>query len=146
MNVIAKLPSLTVGLLTSEEKSMKTIILVLFGVLALSMAVAASAGPVPYLGDWSNGRGDTLSIKAKTIQFASDKPVPYRDITRVTNGQEFDLEITSEGKLNYLTKYIHLSMGEGDKPGEMKATLYDSLKDMQDGQNSQGEATWYRDK
>jgi len=125
---------------------MKAIILALTCMLAFSVTAATSGPPAPYLGDWSNGRGETLSIKAKTIQFASDKAVPYRDITRVTNGQEFDLEITSEGKLNYLTKFIHLSMAEGDKPAEMKATLYDSFKDMQDGQNSQGEATWYRDK
>jgi hypothetical protein len=35
--------------------------------------------------------------------------------------------------------------GEGDQPGEMKMTLYNSRKDLEDGENSQGEATWYRD-
>ena len=125
---------------------MKAIILIVCGLLALSVAVAASGPPTPYVGEWSNGRGETLRIKSNTIQFANDKPVRYRDITRVTNGQEFDLEITSEEKLNYLTKFIHLSMAEGDKPAEMKATLYDSLKDLRVGENSQGEATWYRDK
>ena len=124
---------------------MRAIILVSFCVLLLGVAVAAAATQ-PYLGEWSNGRGDTLRIKSNTIQFGSDKSVTYRDITRVTNGQEFDLEITSAGKLNYLTRFIHLSLAEGDKPQEMKATFYDSLKDMRDGQNSQGEATWYRDK
>ena len=125
---------------------MKAIILTLICAVALGLVVSTSASTATYVGSWSNGRGDTLKITSNTIQFGSDKPVAYRDITRVTNGQEFDLEITAKGQLNYLTKFIHLSMAEGDKPEEMKATLYDSLKDMRDGQNSQGEATWYRDK
>ncbi|SRR5260370_40248885 len=109
-----------------------------------STAVSAPES-LPYLGKWSNGRGETLAITAKTIQFANDKPVTYRDVTKATNGQEFNLEVTSEGKLNYLTKYLHVSTGEGDKPDQMKMTLYNSRKDMEDGENSQGEATWYRD-
>jgi hypothetical protein len=100
----------------------------------------------PYVGEWSNGRGDTLTITGSTIKFGNDKAVNYRDITRVTNGREFDLQITTEGNLNYLTKYLHVSFGDGDKTDEMKMTLYDSLKDLQDGANSQGEATWDRDK
>jgi hypothetical protein len=113
------------------------------GLLSTGISVSSSA---TYVGQWSNGRGDTLAIKATTIRFANDKPVKYRDVTKVTNGREFHLEITSEDKLNYLTKFLSLSMGEGEKPDEMKMTLYDSNKDMMDGANSQGEATWYRDK
>jgi hypothetical protein len=99
-----------------------------------------------YVGQWSNGRGETLAVTATTIRFANDKAVKYRDVTKVTNGREFHLEVTSEGKLNYLTKFLSLSMGEGAKPDEMKMTLHNSYKDMVDGANSQGEATWYRDK
>jgi hypothetical protein len=111
-----------------------------------ALAERSLPAALPYIGEWSNGRGETLVITASTIRFASDKAVSYRDVTRVTNGQEFHLEITTEGKLNYLTKFVHLSTGEGDKPDEMKMTLYNSRKDMEDGENSQGEATWYRDK
>ena len=100
----------------------------------------------PYVGEWSNGRGDILVITGSTIRFGNDKAVNYRDITRVTNGREFDLQITTQGNLNYLTKYLHISFGDGDKTDEMKMTLYESLKDMHDGANSQGEATWDRDK
>src|SRR5438046_278515 len=117
----------------------------LFCLIALTVAGAASPA-APYVGSWSNGRGETLVITGSTIKFANDKAVGYRDITRVTNGQEFDLEVTTQGKLNYLSKYLHISMAEGAKPKEMKMTLYDSLKDMRDGENSVGEATWYRDK
>ena len=110
-------------------------------------ATRAPASPsLPYVGEWSNGRGDTLVIKASTIKFGNDRAVNYRDVTKVTNGKEFHLEVTSEGKLNYLTKFLHVSMGDGDKPDEMKMTLYNTRKDMEDGENSQGEATWYRDK
>jgi len=100
----------------------------------------------PYVGEWSNGRGEILIITSSTIKFGNDKAVPYRDITRVTNGREFHLEITTDAKLNYLTKFLHVSFGEGEKTDQMKMTLYDSRKDMEDGENSQGEATWDRDK
>jgi hypothetical protein len=106
---------------------------------------SAELKPLPYIGKWSNGRGDTLAISASTIRFGSDKAVNYRDVTKATNGQEYNLEVVSLGKLNYLTKYLQISTGDGDKPDEMKMTLYDSYKDMEDGENSQGEASWYRD-
>ena len=118
---------------------------IILGLSAKASTAVSAHESLPYLGKWSNGRGETLAITAKTIRFANDKPVAYRDVTRATNGQEFNLEVTSEGKLNYLTKYLHVSTGEGNKPDEMKMTLYDSRKDMEDGENSQGEATWYRD-
>jgi len=100
----------------------------------------------PYVGSWSNGRGDTLVITDSSIKFGRDKAVSYRDITRVTDGKQFNLEITTRGELNYLTKFLHISMAEGDKTDEMKMTLYDSRKDLEAAENSQGEATWYRDK
>jgi hypothetical protein len=115
----------------------------------LLAGLAAYAGEKwkdPYIGGWSNGRGDTLVITGSTIKFGRDKAVSYRDITRVTDGKAFNLEITTQGNLNYLTKFLHISIVEGDKPDEMKMTLYDSRKDMEAGVNSQGEATWYRDK
>ncbi|HYX28290.1 MAG TPA: hypothetical protein VE863_06965 [Pyrinomonadaceae bacterium] len=100
----------------------------------------------PYVAEWSNGRGGTLVIESSTIRFGKDKKVPYTDITRVTNGREFNLQLTFEGKLNYLTEFVHISFGDGDKTDEMKMTLYNSRKDMDKAENSQGEATWYRDK
>ncbi len=100
---------------------------------------------LPYIGNWSNGRGDTISLTATKIRFANDRRLSYRDVTKVTDGQHFSLQITAPGKLNYFTKFLSLSMGEGEKPGEMKITLYDSYEDMFDGKNPQGEATWYRD-
>jgi len=114
--------------------------------LAGLTAYAGEKWKDPYVGSWSNGRGDTLVITGSTIKFGRDKAVSYRDITRVTDGKQFNLEITTRGELNYLTKFLHISMAEGDKSEEMKMTLYDSRKDLEAGENSQGEATWYRDK
>ena len=102
--------------------------------------------PEPYIGEWSNGRGETLVITGSTIKFGNDKAANYRDVTRVTNGREFHLEITTDARLNYLTKFLHISFGDGNKTDEMKMTLFNSRKDMEDGENSQGEATWDRDK
>ena len=114
--------------------------------LAGLTSYAAKTWKDPYVGSWSNGRGDTLVITGSTIKFGRDKAVSYRDITRVTDGKQFNLEITTKGELNYLTKFLHISMAEGDNSDEMKMTLYDSRKDLEAGENSQGEATWYRDK
>ena len=98
----------------------------------------------PYVGAWSNGRGETLVIKSNKVRFANDNALSYHDITRVTNEKEFQLEVTSDGKLNYLTRFLQISLS--DTSDEMKVTLYNSRKDMESGQNSQGEATWYRDR
>jgi hypothetical protein len=95
------------------------------------------------VGEWSNGRGETLVITATSLQFGSDKPVTYRDVTKVTDGNLFYLEITSPGKLNYFTRYMAVSLEED---GELKTTMYDSYADMFNGDNSQGEATWDRDR
>lgn len=125
------------------KTSYVSILLAVF-LLAGLTAHAGEKWKDPYVGGWSNGRGDILVITGSTIKFGRDKAVSYRDITRVTDGKEFNLQITTAGELNYLTKFLHISMG--DKSDEMKMTLYDSRKDMEDGANSQGEATWYRDK
>ncbi len=114
--------------------------------LSAGFAYAREKWKDPFIGEWSNGRGDTLVIAGSTIRFGRDKAVSYHDITRVTDGKQFNLEITTQGNLNYLTKFLHISMGEGDKSDEMKMTLYDSRKELDAGENSQGEATWYRDK
>jgi len=100
----------------------------------------------PYVAAWSNRQGGRLIITGSTIKFGDEKPVPYHDVTRVTNGREFRLEIMSDAKLNYLTRFLDVSFGEGDKRDQMRVTLYNSRKDMETGENSQGAAIWYRDR
>lgn len=105
-------------------------------------AIAPAPARMPYIGRWSNGRGEALAVTARTIQFANDRPVYYRDVTKVTDGHHFSIQITSRGKINYFSKFLALSI----EKGEMTMTLYNSYREMFDGENSQGESTWYRDK
>jgi hypothetical protein len=102
----------------------------------------AAPAKLPYVGRWSNGRGETLHITARTLQFANDRPVAYRDVTKVTDGNHFSIQITSRGKLNYFTRFLALAI----EKGQMSMTLYNSYREMFDGENSQGESTWHRDK
>jgi hypothetical protein len=105
-------------------------------------AIAPAPARMPYIGRWSNGRGETLAVTARTLQFANDRPVYYRDVTKVTDGHHFSIQITSRGKINYFSKFLALSI----EKGEMTMTLYNSYREMFDGENSQGESKWYRDK
>jgi hypothetical protein len=106
------------------------------------MAIVPAPAKMPYLGRWSNGRGETLAITARTLQFANDRAVYYRDVTKVTDGHHFSIQITSPGKINYFSRFLALSV----ENGEMTMTLYNSYREMFDGENPQGESTWYRDK
>jgi hypothetical protein len=108
----------------------------------LAVATIPAPAKMPYTGRWSNGRGETLAITARSLQFANDRPVYYRDVTKVTDGHHFSIQITSRGKINYFSKFLALSV----EKGEMTMTLYNSYREMFDGENSQGESTWYRDK
>jgi hypothetical protein len=107
-----------------------------------ALAIVPAPAKMPYIGRWSNGRGETLSINAQTIQFANDRPVHYRDVTKVTDGHHFSIQITTRGKINYFSRFLALAV----EKGEMKMTLYNSYREMFDGENSQGESAWYRDK
>jgi hypothetical protein len=107
-----------------------------------AIAPAPAPAKMAYVGRWSNGRGETLSITARTLRFANDRPVYYRDVTKVTDGNHFSIQITNPGKLNYFSRFLALEIGKG----EMKMTLYNSYREMFDGENPQGESTWYRDK
>jgi hypothetical protein len=104
-------------------------------------AVTSATERPPYLGNWSNGRGETLTVTERTLRFNNDKAVTYRDVTKVTDGNYFLLEVTAKGKVNYFSKYMSLTI-EGD---EMKMVLYNSYLDMFDGKNPQGNSTWSRD-
>lgn len=96
----------------------------------------------PYLGEWSNGRGETLKVTASTIQFGKDKPVGYRDVTRATDGSDFELQITGAGKVNAFPGKTLALHCEDDT---MKMTGYASHADYMQGGEVQMEVTWDRD-
>lgn len=109
---------------------------------AIFLTSFTSGSDLPYVGSWSNGRGDTLVITARTMRFASDKPVPYRDLTKATDGKMFDLEITAEGEVNFFSeKFLRLNCGDD----EMRMTGFKSMGDLLHDKNAGSDFTWYKD-
>lgn len=97
---------------------------------------------LPYLGSWSNGRGETLVITAKTLQFADDEPVPYRDLTRATDGETFILQITARGNVNaFPEKFLGLALTDDS----MKMTGYPSHAAYMQERDAGSVVTWYKD-
>ena len=95
-----------------------------------------------YIGEWSNGRGETLKITAKTIQFVDDKPAAYRDITRATDGKSFQLQITAPGEINgFEGKFLYVNC-DGD---ELTMRQFRTGADLASDTNMVGEVTWSRD-
>lgn len=94
----------------------------------------------PYVGEWSNGRGETLSITPTTIRFAKDRKLNYKDVTRVTDGSFFQIQITSSGKINYFSRFLSLNVNGK----EMNMVGYNSFQDMRNGNKKQLQVTWYR--
>jgi hypothetical protein len=115
----------------------------LVALLFLAVTLTASAADeLLYLGSWSNGRGETLVITKKTLQFGSDRAVAYRDVTGVSDGESFELEITAPGKINaFPGKTLHLTFEED----AMTMTGYKSHAEFMQGGEVQMEVTWYKD-
>ena len=112
-------------------------------VLVQLFAIAAAASDAqPYLGSWSNGRGETLVITGKTLQFNDDDAVPYRDVTEGTDGSVFELQITAKGDVNgFGGKFIGVTI-EDDS---MKMVTYRSHGDYMREANPQSVVTWFRE-
>ncbi|MDQ6859900.1 MAG: hypothetical protein M3032_01910 [Verrucomicrobiota bacterium] len=119
-------------------KTLPTLLLCLF----LFAASAIAADPRPYIGDWSNGRGETLRITARTIQFADDDPVPYREISHEAESAEFELQITAKGEVNaFPGKTLALVIEED----AMEMTGYRSHEDLAHNGETLQVVTWYRE-
>jgi hypothetical protein len=117
--------------------------------VASAFLVAASsvrADPPPYIGQWSNGRGETMKITAKTIQFADNKPIPFRDLTeaRSENADErtFELQITARGNVNAFPGKTLALTCQGDS---LHVVGYLSHQDLSARRNPQMIVHWERD-
>lgn len=123
------------------RRLLPAVLIVLSVCLALSSAFAGTSAP--YVGSWSNGRGETLVVTSRTLQAGEDEPVAFKDMTRVSDGDTFQLHITAKGEVNgFDGKYLSVEM-TGRK--EMKITQYDSYKDCLDGERAGSVVNWFRD-
>ena len=83
-----------------------------------------------------------MIITDKTIQFGDDKPVAYRDVTRATDGSDFELQITARGEVNaFPGKTLAISV-DGET---MDMIGYLSHADYMEEKNPQQIVTWERD-
>lgn len=112
-------------------------------VCLLAGPACLAAGDFPYRGRWSNGRGETLLITAKTLRFAGDPAVPYRDITRATDGNLFALQIIANRAVNGFGGNFLSVRCQGKT--EMKLRGFASHADLLQDRDLVMEATWYQD-
>ena len=103
---------------------------------------ASAAEQPPYLGRWSNGRGETLIVTQKTLKFADDKPVPFSDVTPAGNGRRFELRITAPGEVNAFPGKSLMVTCEGNS---MEMIGYRSHVDLMQERNRRQIVTWERD-
>jgi hypothetical protein len=114
-----------------------------FAALVLLASTAARAAEeLPYIGNWSNGRGETLVITEKTIRFGNDRALPYRDITRATDGSAFELQITAKAPANGFGGNTLGVECDGDS---MKITAYASHAAYMQGGEPQSVVTWFKE-
>jgi hypothetical protein len=114
----------------------------LAAVSLLASVLLAAAADMPYLGEWSNGRGETLVITAKTLQFGEERAVPYRDVTRATDGESFELQITARDEVNRLGgKTLAIEFDDD----AMKITAYASHADYMQEKDPQSVVTWFKE-
>ena len=110
--------------------------------LVFASVAARAAEDRPYLGNWSTGRGETLVVTLKTIRFGDDRALPYRDITRATDGSTFELQINARGPANGFGGNTLGVECDGDS---MKITAYASHADYMQGDEPQAVVTWFKD-
>ena len=119
---------------------MKSFAALLF--LAVVLSVTAADDAPLYVGSWSNGRGETLVITSKRMQFGDDHPFSFRDVTRVSDGESYELEITTRGEINgFPGKTLHLTF----EKDAMQMTGCKSHAEFMQGGEVQMEVTWYKD-
>jgi hypothetical protein len=116
--------------------------LVAIAVWALLAFDVAASEELPYFGQWSNGRGETLVITEKTIRFGDDRALPYRDVTRATDGSTFELQINAKAAAN---GFGGNTLGVECEGESMKITAYASHAAYMQGGEAQSIVTWFKD-
>lgn len=102
-----------------------------------NVEMPAGLSTKPYIGNWRNGRGETLRIGNGIIQFGSGGAMEYREVFRVAAARVFAVEILRVGSAN-MRRFV--SINTSDR--EIRLAYYDTLDDLQNGTNRKGEETW----
>ena len=119
-----------------------SIVAALAAFVVIAAGLARGAEDLPYLGSWSNGRGETLVISAKAIRFGDDRALTYKDVTRATDGSMFELQITARGGEN---AFGGTTLGVECDGDSMKISAYDSHAAYMRGADPQSVVTWFKD-
>jgi endonuclease YncB( thermonuclease family) len=110
--------------------------------LLFAAAITRAAEDAPYIGSWSNGRGETLVITEKTIRLRDGRALPYRDVTRATDGSTFELQISAKAAVNGFGGNTLGVECDGDS---MKITAYASHAAYMQGGEPQSVVTWFKE-
>lgn len=115
--------------------------LLLAAVLCL-VAVSAQTAKykAPYIGEWSNGRGEVLIITESTVKFEDQKTLRYQDITKASDGSSFTLLISSPK--GFFSKYVGITI-KGEDEDEMRTEVFANIEDQ--GTNNLHEHNWFKD-
>ena len=109
--------------------------------LFLVFGIASADEGEAYFGDWSNDHGDILQITEGTIQWNSDKPLPYRDITEDSDGSFYLLQITGPDESNSFNgQFLRISFGTD--ADQFTMTTYRTQADALNQRNPSGRSEW----
>ena len=83
------------------------------------------------------------SSRARRCSSPADRAVKYRDITRATDGNAFELQITTPGEIN---AFPGKTLGVLCEKGSMRITTYASHADYMQDQDAQSVVLWFKDR
>jgi len=96
----------------------------------------------PYVGEWSNGRGEVMVVTAKKMKYGKSE-VTYTDITKATDGNSFQLKVNVKEKMTIFSNFLFVEMLTNKT--EMKIKGYDTHAALMEDAEGASEDHWYRD-
>jgi hypothetical protein len=94
-----------------------------------------------YFGEWSNANGDMLRITSEGIQWNTEKPLPYDDITEDSDGSFYLLQITGPDEPHSFSgKFLRITFGTD--ADQFTLTTYRTQSDALNQVNESGRSEW----
>lgn len=115
------------------------IALFLMGCASSSQTIDPKPTDAPYVGEWSNMRGEWMKITSTQLQFLDDLPVGYHELRTPTDGTVFRLQILSDAPVNYFHRYLTIEL---QNPDHIYIESYDTREDELKGNVSW--QNWFR--